>query len=297
MLRSTLFLLLLLSVAAAPLPVRAASLGEPTEDTIQQARDLYKRGLARFETADYTGAIDLWTDAYAMLPTSVETAETKSLFLYNIATARERAYELDGKLSHLRQALVILDGFINYIPEIYEEPERATQELAAANERRAAIAAIIEAAEAAANPKPEPEPEPEAEPEPEPEPEVEIAPDTSDDIRPGRSMVIAGSVLVGVGTLGLGLMTGGLVLGTKANDLSELEPGDIVGRRDLFARGLLGNKLALAGGLAGGASLLAGVVVLSLGIKRQRSAGAPPTTSFAPLLGPDLAGLQIGGHF
>ncbi len=110
-------------------------------------------------------------------------------------------------------------------------------------------------------------------------------------------MVIAGSVLVGVGALGLGLMSGGLVLGTGANDLSELDPNDIAGRRDQFARGQLGNTLAIAGGVVGAASLLAGVVVLGLGIKRQRSASAPVTTSLAPLLGPDLAGFRIGGRF
>ncbi len=297
MIRLTLSLAALLSLVAAPLPVAAASASStsPAEDVLVEAKSLYQRGIAKFETADYRGAIELWTEAYTIVPATGETVEIKSLLLYNIATARERAYEIDGEISGLRQALVLLDGYIETVGELYDDPDKIGRERAEAVERRTAIAAQIEAAEQAAAPDEPPPKEPEDSTPPTPEPRQDPAP-TVVTPPPGRGLVLGGSVLVGVGVAGLGLMTGGLVLGAQANDLSTLEPTDIEGRRDQFARGNLGNSLAIVGGAIGGASLLAGALLLGIGVKKQRSAKRE-SASIAPLLGPGIAGMSLSGRF
>lgn len=300
MVRSTLALVALLSVVVAPLPVVAATastasaaLSSPAEEQLVEAKSLYQRGIAKFETADYRGAIELWTEAYALVPSTSETMEIKSLLLYNIATARERAYEIDGDLSGLRQALVLLDGYIEGVDDLYSDPDKAGKERAEATARRDAIAAQIEAAEEEAAPTEDPEPTPEPTPTPTPTPEPEPEPETS---APGRGLVIGGAVLVGVGVAGLGMMTGGFVLGSQANDLSTLEPSDLEGRREQFARGNLGNTLAIAGGAIGGVTLLAGAALLGVGLTKQRRAKRE-SASLSPVLGPGIAGLSLRGRF
>ncbi|MCA9718720.1 MAG: hypothetical protein KC468_28890, partial [Myxococcales bacterium] len=103
-----------------------------------------------------------------------------------------------------------------------------------------------------------------------------------------------GAGLIVVGGAGLGLMAGGLVIGSQANDISELGPLDLQEREDQFARGRTGNALAIAGGVVGGVFLATGVALLVVGKqKQQRSARAALT----PALGPGFAGLQLTGRF
>ncbi|MCA8925532.1 MAG: hypothetical protein KDD82_27235, partial [Planctomycetes bacterium] len=83
------------------------------------------------------------------MPATAELSEVKTLILYNLATAREKAYEVDGDLAHLRKALILLDGFLESVDTIYADPEVAAKERAEAESRRAAIEARIKEAEEA----------------------------------------------------------------------------------------------------------------------------------------------------
>jgi tetratricopeptide (TPR) repeat protein len=292
MVRASLALALALSVAAAPLSVGA----EEAADPLVEARDLYERGTAKFETADYAGAIALWTDAYARVPATAELSEVKTLILYNLATARERAYEVDGDLGQLRKALILLDGFLESVDTIYADPEVAAKERAEAESRRAAIEARITAAEEAeaAGEVVEPAEKPSAE-------AIVVAPwPTLPDAGPppGRGLVLGGAALLGLGGASLGLMTTGVILGVRANDIDALDPENFADRREQFERGRLGNTLAIAGGAAAGVTLIGGAVLLALGLKKQRAAAKEQSSAIvAPLLGPGLAGLRIGGRF
>ncbi|MCA9660268.1 MAG: hypothetical protein KC486_18135, partial [Myxococcales bacterium] len=286
-------LALALGVAAAPLSVGA---DEPA-DPLVEARDLYERGTAKFETADYAGAIELWTDAYARVPATAELSEVKTLILYNLATAREKAYEVDGDLAHLRKALILLDGFLESVDTIYADPEVAAKERAEAESRRAAIEARIKEAEEAkaAGEASEPAEKPgggEA---------IVVAPwPTQADAGPppGRGLVLGGAVLLGLGGASLGVMTTGMILGVRANDIDALDPDNFADRREQFDRGRLGNTLAIAGGAAAGVTLISGAVLLAIGLKKQRAAAKEETSArVAPLLGPGLAGLSVGGRF
>jgi hypothetical protein len=113
----------------------------PDEDpAIAQSRELYEEGKAKFDTFDYKGAVDLWTKAYAKLPES--EAGVRNAMVYNIATAQEKAYELDKDVQHLRQAVLLLEQYIkNYkvmfkkTPETKAEVEKAEGRIAALKER------------------------------------------------------------------------------------------------------------------------------------------------------------------
>ncbi|MEZ4382241.1 MAG: hypothetical protein R3A79_12895 [Nannocystaceae bacterium] len=291
MVRAPLALVVALSVAAAPLGARA---DEP--DPLVEARDLYERGTAKFETADYVGAITLWTDAYGRVPASAELREVKTLILYNLATAREKAFEVDGDLAHLRQALILLDNFLESVDAIYPDAEEAAKERAEAQERRAAIESRIKEAEAAAEAGDAPVAPAGAAGEPIVVAPWPTPPDTGPP--PGRAMVIGGAVLIGMGGASLGMMTAGMVVGAQANDIDSLDPNNFNDRREQFDRGRLGNTLAIAGGAAAGVTIVSGAVLLALGLRKQRAAAkASASAQLAPMLGPGIAGVRVGGRF
>ena len=261
-----------LPVASFPSAARAA-------DPLAEAQDRYERGAAKFETADYEGAIALWTDAYSMVPATPENTEIKVLLLYNLATAREKAFEVDGKVSHLRQALILLDGFASSVTALYGEGEEGKAEAARVAERRAAILARIEAAEGRPGEGPG---------------EGPAGPDPAEvEARRGRTLTIAGAALLGAGGLALGLMGAGLGMGAAANDVSGLDPDDVSGRRDQFERGRLGNTLAIAGGAAAGPLVIVGAALLGVGMKKSRRAQA----AAAPALGRGFVGVSVRGRF
>lgn len=254
------------------------ALAEEAADPIEEARSRYERGAAKFETADYEGAIELWTDAYSMVPATPENTEIKVLILYNLATAREKAFEVDGEISHLKQALILLDGFASSVPSLYGEGAEGKAELERVDERRAAIRSRIEEAEAKAQ-----------------GPAQGPTAADGDGGRRGKGLTIAGAAILGVGGLSLGMMTAGLVMGSSANDVSALDPDDVVGRREQFQRGRLGNTLAIAGGAAAAPLVIVGAVLLGVGLRRSRSAGAGAAA--VPLLGPGMAGVGVVGRF
>jgi tetratricopeptide (TPR) repeat protein len=259
---------------AAPAPAPEGADAAPA--TFEEAEALYEQGRAKFETADYTAAIELWTEAYRLVPDVQEGSRIKALLIYNIATAREHAFDVTQDPSQLRQAKILLESFEESIPDLYPDEEQAA-ETQKVRERIAAIDARLQTAE------PEPEPEPEPGPEP-----IDVP---SGPANPGRPLVIAGAVLVGVGVAGLAVMGAGLGIGAGANDLSELEDDDITGRRDQFSRGRSANAMAIGGGVAGGVLAITGAVLLGLGIAKNRR--ATPTAWLAP----GSAGLQLSGRF
>ena len=247
-----------------------------SDEQIKRAEELYAQGTAKFETADYKAAIELWSEAYSVVPADPAFGEIKALLLYNIATAREKAYEVYGELSELKQAEILLSNFEKSIPTIYEDEAERETELAKVRERKAKIAEKIAEASKPEEPPPE-EPPPE---EPKPDPTAKL-------------FVGLGAGLIVVGAGGLGLMAGGMVMGSQANDISALEPTQLQERQDQFDRGRTGNTLAIAGGVVGGVFLATGVALLVVGKQRQ----SKKQTALAPALGPGFAGLQLSGRF
>lgn len=134
------------SQAAAAAPTeKAPELGPADEAALAESRALYEEGKAKFDTVDYAGAIDLWTKAYAKIPEAVPGV--RNAMVYNIATAREKAYELDGDTQHLRQAIMLLQSYVKSYKELYARTPETQIEVEKAEERITDLEARLAAAE------------------------------------------------------------------------------------------------------------------------------------------------------
>ncbi len=270
-------------VLAAPAATPPAAEAPSSDPAIDRARDLYREGEDRFATADYLKAIELWTEAFESVPDTTDAARVKALLIYNLATAHEKAFEITGDISHLRQAKVLMESYAADLATLVPDETAAAEERARLTERLNGIVAAIESHER------ERARERKAR-------GGSAAPTTDRGADPRRSKVLVGTGagLLGLGVAGLAVMTGGLVMGRRANDISGLAPEDIAGRRDRFDRGRVGNGMAIGGGVAGGVLLVTGAVLLGVGLAGRK---ADARTAWAPLLGPRTAGLAVAGRF
>ncbi len=277
-------LALALAVALAPLHVRAQDpapvTAEPTEDpALAEAKRLYDEGLADYETFEYEGAIEKWTLAFGKLGATADTAEMRNAIVYNIARAREKAYEQSGDIGHLRKAKALLE---RYVAEETATDAHEPDDVATARARVEELGARIAELERAAKPAPAPATTPA---------------DDRDQPRPGRGFVIAGSVLTAVGVgLVVGGVTAGAVLGKQADrDVAEFDTvGEEDERTDTIDDGQKANLLLITSAAAGGALAITGVALLAVGLAKRRKAAR---TAVVPALSPSLVGLSVRGRF
>lgn len=112
--------------------------------------------------------------------------------------------------------------------------------------------------------------------------------------RPGRSMSIAGSVLIVASVGGYIVMGAGLGIGNEADaELRSLLAADeLERRREVIDRGRLGNRLALGAGLASVALMATGIALVVVG---RRKAQEAPSVGVLPLQ--RGAGIQVGARF
>lgn len=281
------------STILIPRPVAAAPPADADAGTdTSDAETLFRNGQAKYETADYPGAIELWTQAYALVDPVPQNAGIKAVLLYNLAQAHVKAYELDDDRIHLKQAQQLLQSFEGSIEALYESEADREEERRKVAERMAEIDAMLAAAD---EPGPDPAPEPQPDPKPVREPDPE--PDPSD-AKPGKPLIIAGAVVAGVGVGFGGLGIAGAVLGNQANDISGLDPLDFDDREAQFDDGATANALALTGVIAGGILLPVGVALIAVGVtrnKKARSSGA--TAVVVPTFTTHSAGIALAGRF
>lgn len=269
--------------------VEATSEPPPSSEQpeVEQAKRLFDEGATKFETADYVGAIELWTEAFGLVPSVPENAPIKARLIANIAAAQERAYLVDEQASHLNQAKILLERYRDVLDDIYLDEIEREKELAWVNERLTKIDAelkVVAEREAAAKQAAEQQAAEQAE-QPDPPP-------------PGRGLVIGGSVLAGFGVAGLGVMVGGMVIGSSNDDISDLPTNDLDTRADRFRMGRLGNALAIAGGVSGGVLLGVGVALLVVGLKKNRAAEQDTAKLVVvPVFDGTQAGVGLVGRF
>lgn len=91
---------------------------------------------------------------------------------------------------------------------------------------------------------------------------------------PGHGMVVAGAAITVGGVAAYGVFGAGLAIGNRAEqDIASLTgTDDIEARRDLLARGRLGNRLALAGGLVSLLTVAVGIPLIVVGRRRAVAA-------------------------
>ncbi len=274
------------TVAEGPGPVGDAATAPASagdDGAMDRARALYQQGEARFSTADFIGAVELWTEAFSIVPDTSDAGRIKALLIYNIATARERAFEVTGDVSYLRQARILMEGYAKSLSTLFGDTDEAEAERQKLTLRLNTIVAQIDAADrraARGSPRNSSDERPDDAPE-------------ADDGRRRKALIGAGAASLVVGVAGLGLMGGGLAMGSNANDIGGLADDDIDGRRSKFDRGRTGNTLAIAGGVVGGVFAVTGAVLLAIGAKRR----SRTSTAVAPWVGAGLAGLGMRGRF
>ncbi|RMG96068.1 MAG: hypothetical protein D6705_12210 [Deltaproteobacteria bacterium] len=259
---------------------------EDADPALEEAERVYREGLAHYETADYPRAIEAWTKAYGLLSNTRAHLRVRLLLLYNLATAHERAFEIDHDVQHLRKARVLLDSFRTSIPTLYDlddpsDRARAEQERKKVETRIAEIDARIAEVKAEADA----------------ERTQPFAPPPAPAAKPAVPMFASGGVVMGLGLAGLGVMTGGLVMGKQANDLSDLDPEDVEGRRAQFDRGRAGNLMAIVGGAVGGVATVVGASLLAVGGARRaaerRTGSKAAAVRLEPLWARKGAGVRL----
>ncbi|MEM9457678.1 MAG: hypothetical protein AAGF11_26095 [Myxococcota bacterium] len=127
----------------------------------------------------------------------------------------------------------------------------------------------------------------------------EASPDTAprSERQPGDRMVQAGVGFVVASLVGYGLMAAGLGIGNRAeNDLRPLwGREDIERRREVIARGQMGNRLAIGGAIAATAAMAVGIPLIIIG-RRRHQAHASSATLTLRVGGAGGAGGSFGLH-
>jgi hypothetical protein len=273
------------TLVAWPLPVRAAAAGgAPSAETTSETPaapdlgELWRDAQARLGTADYAGAIERLTTIYEAVVQDPEAEALRRRVRWALHEAHVGAYHVDGDPSHLYVARDLLDKDLEDLPAT-ETDARARNEAA-----RAVVLEQIAAYEAshAVLPDPEPEPEPEPKPEPQIEPKPEPKPDPQTDAgrrRDTRPLLIAGSTMLGVGAVGVGLLLGGFITANNAVDTFVEDPEAREGARRAVDRG---NAFGIAGSVIAGVGLISGAALMAVWgrSRRHRVNPSASATSF-----------------
>lgn len=248
---------------------------------------IYAAGKVKYETKNYDGAIDEWTEALGMLPNTPENREIRNDLVYNIATAQEKAYDIDKDVAHLRTARALLVDFLEAYKALYRPDEQTVAEFKRVNERIAALDAKIAEAEKGGPPPAAPVSEKRRL-------DLEVNnilrtdPVLSKQYKSGRGMIIGGSITLAVGGV---LLLGALVVSAQNDDSNS--GSDNLSTADRRANRNVAISLAVVGlaAAAGGAALL------GIGVPKKRRAkeAAVQRVVFAPTWGTTPEGGRFVG--
>lgn len=245
---------------------------EGIDDPMSRVASLINGGQALFDTADFTGAIDKWTQAYAELPDSPDILTARNLLTYQIAQAHIEAHAIDGQPTHLRKAERLLSRYIEGLaPEEAEARASAEQLREQLREQIATAPPPLVIAEA-----------------PPPPPPVVDAP------RRTSPLILAGGITLGLGAAALiGTMTAALegrrvdrdgeravMRGAQAPELDAL-----------LIRGTRANHAAIGTAVVGALLITAGVTLLITGRMRRSP------LALAPTFGHGLVGMSFATRF
>ncbi len=246
-------------------------------DPLVQAREAYARGQQKYQQGEYKSALDSFLDAQRMFASPMHH--------YNIA----KCYEALGKYE---LAIVSYRAYLRADPPDRVDVENKVTRLLDLQEQEREAQRTRDTTPAATTPLP-------------------VAAGTPADSslqddrpsRPGRSLVVTGSVLTGLG-LGVAL-GGGLGFGLSARKRSQAvddvfmednpEELSFAEAKDLDQQGRRNEVGQLVSIGAGGAVAVAGAVLLGLGIKKNQQAQRRLT--FRAHLGANESGLSLAGKF
>ena len=283
-------------IAAGLAAVLAVAPAEKAD--VAQASELAQTAQARFETAEFASAIELWSRAYDLLPDTAEYAAQRSMLTYQMAHACVEAYALDPQLGYLRKAERLFAGYLQTLSD--QDPEGVAEVEKTLTELRAKIAeseaAAVVPAPAITDEGAEAEALAEAKLAAQRREEARAASDRR--ARRWRRLTVAGGVTAGVGVGLLGVMSYGLVRGRQvdAEGQREVAEGGDPGRlAELLQEGTRANHLAIATGVVGGVLAAAGIVLVSRGVVGERRARSELV--LAPVWSPGGGLVAVAGRF
>jgi hypothetical protein len=243
------------------------------DPAVEEARDLYQRGTIKYAASDYIAALDLFTQAFECAAQIDDEEKRESVLVglrYNLALAHTKAYEIDGDVGHLRRAR---DLFRKYLGT-QADPEDAVDAKTRLEEVEATLQEFEERREDDTG-----------------EEDIFSMPSPTRDKPKTNGLVVGGIVLSSISAAGVGLLTGGLVIGNKAEQ--DYADGPTREERDdALAKGKRGNALAIAGGATAAVLLGAGIALIVVGKRR-----GPNKTAVAPAIGPESTGIALCGRF
>lgn len=263
--------------AAVRAPAKAAK--PKADDPLARAGELAQEAQTRFETADYSGAIDLWTQAYAALPDEPAYAGQRSVLAYQIAQACVEAYAIDPDLVYLRKAERLFQSYRETIDpadkETAEDVQKTLDDLRskiAEAEARAAASGDAKQAEfeAAERERAEQAAQEAAERQRREEAEAARRRATAErEARRYKGLTIAGAGVAAWGAASLGVMAFGLARGASVDKQGEEAVAGGMPEQaqlhELLDKGNTANKLAIAFGAVGGALIVTGVGLVAAG--------------------------------
>lgn len=259
----------------------------PADAAPGSIEDLYYKGAAHYSAADYGEAIDKFTQALDLAGRQGTQPGVRAALLFNLGRAHTRAYDVDGDVRHLRQAVDIHRRFIEETETLgLEVPDQVEAAEAEIVEIEARLHAIAESEQDSARG----EPAVGAPGEPRPEPSQPDDAISKRRVR-GVALTVSGAVALGVGVgvavFGTSFRRDALDLVDQVDDPPEKEQAFV---DDETRKGRIWIATGAGAAAIGTGLLIWGIVDLAA-TKKAR------TTVAAPLLGRGLAGVALRGRF
>ncbi|MEE9384353.1 MAG: hypothetical protein V3V08_13195 [Nannocystaceae bacterium] len=246
---------------------KADALPVPGERDTVEARRWFKRGVSKYASADYDGAINAFEKAIAALDSNESGWDPLTGMQTNLALAHVQAYGIDLEPTHLRVANDLYTKLLDQrkLRELDDEQCRGLERLR--DEARALLDGSGPKAAATAALQPEVDPRRTA-----PAPEQGSRDVRADRSARARRLGIGGMVSLGLGVAGLSAMGAGLLMGQQSERaLAGYQiPDQEQERWRELQRGARASQLAWVGGVAGGMLALVGTTLLLVRAKSNR---------------------------
>ena len=247
------------------------AVGADADPVAQDTRELFDKAATEYETSDYNGAVDTYTEAYSRSFSIEDEAlrgRVQAAILFNLARAHSKAYALDQSAEHLRQTVDLLGKYLEQTADLQDKQD-AEQLLDEAEFELERL-----------------ERESQREGRNNPVPPLGQK-DTSS--KPG-AMEITGFTFIGLGVVGGGVAIAGAVLSQQATKDHEAGP-TLEDRNSAETQGKRANTLIVAGAVSAGLLIGAGAVLAAAG-RKKRTRVSP-----SAWLTPQGAGLSVHGSF
>jgi hypothetical protein len=245
-------------------------------DAVMQAQQLFDAGQAKYETHDYLGAIEAFTDAYlraAEIPDPTRRDFALARLRYNLARAHVFAYDIDANAEHLGLAHRLIADYRANERAIGSDPDTDTDVKQLEDDLAQRERALQRAAAQANEPSPTIDNQPverEASPHGGRRPSTGGFHGREDNPARGRTQRRAGVAMLALAVPFAGLAVAGGVMGAQADDaFTSVTTQDA--RTAARQRGRVGNVLFGVGVGLAVVSAASGAIAFGVSMRTKRT--------------------------